>query len=257
MFITTNFSTEHCERAFKPCLFSITLIFECNDFTSKSNQQMKDKSHCHTFFFSIALYPWVFWFETSCPRTKTVCLYLSSRSLSLCHPSGTQGCVCETGVWEDLNYFTCAAFSQQLLLLDEVLKQISFPFLSFLVSFLPSLLPHFFPFFSFFNSLSSCLFSLIPSPPPNFPSPSLLFLLSYFSFPFLFFTSSFLPCSLHVSLPLFISFSTLPGLPCLVTNKLKYSHWAVYVCQSGSMQSTKMERPGREKSGFSRQEIYN
>ncbi len=141
MFITTNFSTEHCEQAFKPCLFSITLIFECNDFTSKSNQQMKDKSHCHTFFFSTALYPWVFWFETSCPRTKTVCLYLSSRSLSLCHPSGTQGCVCETGRLGGLELlYLCCFFSTTIAAgWGTETNFLSFPFLPcFLPSFLTS-----------------------------------------------------------------------------------------------------------------------
>lgn len=57
------------------------------------------------------------WFETlkSSLHTLTeysVCPYLSSRSLSLCSPSGTQGCVCETGVCGGFELlYMCCSFS--------------------------------------------------------------------------------------------------------------------------------------------------
>ncbi len=159
MFITTNFSTEHCEQAFKPCLFSTTLIFECNDFTSKSNQQMKDKSHCHTFFFQLPSTP-------ECSGLRQVAL-AQRLYVSICLPEASLYAIPQALRGVSVRQASGRTWTTLpvLLFLNNYCCWMrywnKFPFLSF-----PSLFPSFLPYFLI--SFLSFPF-LIPFHPVFFP----------------------------------------------------------------------------------------
>lgn len=204
------------------------------------------------------------WFETfkSSLHTLTdysVCPYLSSRSLSLCSPSGTQGCVCETGVCGGFELlYMCCSFSSTtagfntiailsfLSLLFSSLDRFSFlfyflspsslsPLFSFLPKFhLPSSLPSFLNSF-FHRFLPSFLPSLITS-----------FL---FSFPCSFF--HFLSCtSFHSS---FFFFKT----PLLFHVWSQTSSSIVIEQFIFVNQDSQQRRKGQEGKSVAAQEIYN
>lgn len=124
-----------------------------------------DSSHKNIRLYPLSVLVWDFKIKSPYFGTKTVCPYLSSRSLSSCSPSSTQGCVRETGICRGFELlYMCFSFSSTTAGFNTA-ANLSFFLFSFHCSFIPFFLSFhcsFIPFFLLFSAFLS-FFPFFPS----------------------------------------------------------------------------------------------